>query len=96
MKIATSEVRSIAMSRPGMWQDFLAVGKLAGDQLEISREDFDRLQEKWFPGLALGTVVHEALKPVVKIVDAVLGTDLKNCGGCAERQMKMNAATSSP
>lgn len=91
MKIRLSILRDVAMSRPGMWSDFMAVGRIAGTFLEISRADFDALQVKWFPGLALGTAIHDALKPIVRAVDRMAGTNLANCGGCAERQMRLNA-----
>ena len=38
-----------------------------------------------------GDVVHELLKPVVAVSDAVLKTDLKNCHGCnVTRREKLN------
>lgn len=40
----------------------------------------------------LGDAAALVLKPVAKAVDAVLGTNLRNCQGCAERQEKWNAA----
>ena len=38
----------------------------------------------------LGDVVHAIAQPVAAVIDAVLGTDLKNCGGCDSRRKKLN------
>lgn len=40
----------------------------------------------------LGDVVHYLLKPAVKAIDAIAGTDLENCTGCAQRRAAMNRA----
>jgi hypothetical protein len=41
-----------------------------------------------------GDVAALAFKPIAKAIDAVAGTDLANCQGCAERQAKWNEAVS--
>ena len=38
----------------------------------------------------LGDVVHAVARPVAAVVDAVAGTNLQNCGGCAARRQKLN------
>ena len=38
----------------------------------------------------LGDVVAKVAQPVAKAVDRVAGTDLQNCGGCKDRQKKLN------
>lgn len=38
----------------------------------------------------LGDIVAKVAQPIAKTVDAVAGTDLKNCGGCKKRQEKLN------
>ena len=42
------------------------------------------------PQKGLGDVVHAALSPAVAVIDAVFKTNLKNCGGCAERRQRLN------
>ena len=37
-----------------------------------------------------GDLVHYALQPFVAVVDAVAGTDLKNCGACEKRRETFN------
>ncbi|MDE2096169.1 MAG: hypothetical protein KGL39_02915 [Patescibacteria group bacterium] len=38
----------------------------------------------------LGDVVYLVARPVVKAADAVLRTDLQNCGGCKGRRETLN------
>ena len=40
----------------------------------------------------LGDAVALVAKPIAKGIDAVLGTSLQDCGGCAARQQRLNAA----
>lgn len=95
MKIRLREIRGTSMSHPGMWSDFLTAGKLSGDKqtIEIAREDFDAINDRHFGPHAIGTVIHEVLKPAVKVVDRIAGTDLASCGGCAKRQLLINSLT---
>lgn len=43
-----------------------------------------------------GDVVHEIAQPVAKLIDRFAGTDLQNCGGCAERRKQWNAQSDTP
>lgn len=38
----------------------------------------------------LGDIVAIFAKPIAKIIDAVAGTKIANCGGCGRRQAKLN------
>ena len=38
----------------------------------------------------VGDLVHVVLNPIVKGLDAVLGTALQGCGGCRKRQEDLN------
>lgn len=40
----------------------------------------------------LGDLIHVVAQPIAKAIDAVAGTDLQNCGGCAQRREQMNKA----
>jgi hypothetical protein len=91
MVIALADIRQAAMGLPGMFDDFLSAGRIEGTGLAISREAFDALQARWGLTGGIGSVIHTALAPAVKAIDAALGTDLKNCGGCAGRELKWNA-----
>ncbi len=83
------------MRHPGMLGEFLDAGRLCGINLEIPRAAFDAINAKHFGPNAPGTVLHDALKPVVKAIRAVTGKDLSECGGCAKRQLALNSALSS-
>jgi hypothetical protein len=72
------------MERPGAWDDFMGLGQIHGDCLEISRANFDVVMKRRFQGLALGTLLHQVLEPVA----AIMGW--QDCGSCAEREMRLN------
>lgn len=42
------------------------------------------------PTRGLGDMVAKVAQPIAAIVDAVAGTNLKNCGGCKQRREKLN------
>lgn len=37
-----------------------------------------------------GDAVAMVAQPVAQVIDALLGTELKTCGGCAQRRERMN------
>lgn len=94
MRLRVSEIMKVAMKHPGMWDDFLKAGALDDTKqyLEIERGRFDGINRQYFDG-GLGTLLHEVLAPAAKFADLVLGTDLQNCGGCGERELKLNDIT---
>lgn len=40
--------------------------------------------------VGLGDAVARVAQPIARALDAVLGTKITGCGGCAERQRKLN------
>ncbi|MBI5770848.1 MAG: hypothetical protein HZA93_23930 [Verrucomicrobia bacterium] len=42
--------------------------------------------------LGLGDVVASVAQPIARAIDAVAGTNLKGCGGCAGRKARLNQA----
>lgn len=42
--------------------------------------------------LGLGDAFEMVAQPVAKAADVILGTNLSNCGGCAQRKDRMNQA----
>lgn len=40
----------------------------------------------------LGDLVHIALSPFAKLIDAVAGTNVQGCSGCASRRTQLNKA----
>lgn len=90
LHIKLTDLRKASMGTPGLFQAAMEAGQLRGDHLEISREAFDQLNDKFFHGIKVGSLVHAAFAKPVKLIDAVLGTDLANCGDCAVREIKLN------
>jgi hypothetical protein len=86
-------VRDVCMNHPGMWQDFQKSSKVRGDELELSRTDFDSINQSYFGRNAIGSLLHKLFKPAAIVLDEVLGTNLQECGGCAERELKINDVT---
>jgi hypothetical protein len=92
MTLRLREVRKACMGVPGLWDELLSRGKVLPDSLlEISREEFDSINQRYFGRAALGNLVHEVIKPVAAAADAVLGTGLQDCGVCGERQLRLNS-----
>jgi hypothetical protein len=91
--VRLKDLQAAAKDRPGMLQAFIDAGELQGDKVAIERSRFEELNGHYFKGLQLGTKLHAVLKPVVRAVDAVVGSSLRNCAGCAGRELKLNAAT---
>lgn len=50
-----------------------------------------RSWEEIRPRRGLGDAVAVVAQPIARAVDAVLGTDLENCGGCRRRRAALNA-----
>lgn len=95
MTLNVSETMKVCMTHPGMWDDFLAGGRLdaTGIYLQIGREAFDAINSKYFPNGGLGTWLHDVLLPTTQFVDRLLGTALVDCGGCAGRELTLNELT---
>lgn len=39
----------------------------------------------------LGDAVASVAQPIAKAIDAIAGTDIQNCGGCAKRKAYLNS-----
>lgn len=73
-------------------QDAVGSGCVCGEELRLERRAWLKLQAR-YGAIGLGDKVAQALAPVVRRIDASLGTNLTQCGGCKERQKILNAAT---
>ena len=51
----------------------------------------DGLPQEECDGRGLGDVVHTIAKPIAKVLDSTLKTNLGACGGCAKRRAKLNS-----
>lgn len=74
----------------GYWEDCLSRGVVEEEDLVLTVEAYEALRAKYTPPAGLGDRVARILKPIAGAIDALLGSDLKNCGGCAERQARLN------
>lgn len=90
MRLQLDWIREQAKNRPpGYYEEVTARGAIIGEELEISREDLDALYLK-YRGKGLGDTVASIAQPIAGFIDAVLGTNLKNCGGCKDRRDWLN------
>lgn len=53
-----------------------------------NNEEHARTVKKRVNGL--GDIVYRAAQPIAKAIDATIGTNIQNCGGCKKRRDKLN------
>lgn len=87
----------MASKCPNIWHDMLHAGKLNGTQVEVPDTDAQRIlaacpEPDRITGL--GDVVAMVAQPIARALDAALGTDMENCGGCGKRKAWLNEAVS--
>lgn len=78
---------------PGYADEILASAKEVRGELVIMEDAvYYALVKKYAraPQRGLGDTVASVLKPIARGIDAVAGTKLANCGGCAKRQETLN------
>jgi hypothetical protein len=67
---------------------------IAVDTVSIPAGELEALRLRYKPvpraPLGLGDVVALVAQPIARAIDAVAGTNLKECGGCKQRQAKLN------
>ncbi len=87
------DLRKASMSIPGLFQAIVEAGKFSGDHVELEREAFDKVNQKFFNGVRLGSLTHKAINPIATVLDFALGTNLAGCGDCASREIRLNTLT---
>lgn len=97
MRHSFPDLAKLEAERPGIIRRAMAVGTLNDSHTAIDLpDDFDfggePPKEVPRPMRGLGDLVAKVAKPIARAIDAVAGTDMANCGGCAERQKKLNQA----
>lgn len=85
--VSLAALREAGRKRPAFWAEATAAGKVEGDRLRLDLGAFQALNERHFGSMAPGNIAHRLAEPVA----AVAG--LEGCPGCADRQVRMNAAT---
>jgi hypothetical protein len=73
---------------PGYLIRFRAIAEERDGRLCLTAEQYAKLTGT---GPGAGDAVEMVAKPIAKAIDAVLGTNIQNCGECAERREKLNA-----
>lgn len=58
---------------------------------DIQEQNFTCPHGRPWGFVGLGDRVAAVAHPIARAIDRMLGTDLKNCGSCAERKAKLNA-----
>ncbi len=76
-----------AEKRPGYLERCLSTGKPDGDYVILDDQDWEQISRDY---MGLGDKVHAFLKPIVGVVDKMIGTNLSNCRGCAARRKRLN------
>ena len=86
------ELRKAGEHRPpGYLDKCLAWGERQGDMVFFESEIFDALRREYgSPRVGLGDLVAKVAQPVAVALDSLLGTNLKNCGSCADRRAALN------
>ena len=100
MKILIKSLEQMSKNRPGGYlEDCLSHGIVAGNFLEITSEGYSKLLEKYRPQTpytgsmrGAGDMVYKLANPIAHVIDAVTGTHIQGCGGCAKRRESWNKA----
>jgi hypothetical protein len=96
LSIPIEEIAAFATNRPESYRRaLLAAGAIEDGKLLIDADVCARIHAEHPPTArkqhrGLGDVVAAMAQPIAGALDAVLGTDLQNCGGCKERQELLN------
>lgn len=78
---------------PEFRAEALAVATVTADTVAIPSAALAALRTRFapLPRRGLGDAVALVAEPIARLSDAVLGTKLVGCGGCAQRRAKLNA-----
>lgn len=77
-------VESSLKNSPAARADLYTIGKVSLRGLSIDASAYDAWCRKHFHPFSPGELVHQAAKPIAKLLN------LKPCHGCAERRLKLN------
>jgi len=78
---------------PNIWHDMLNAGKFDGTRVTVPDAEARRIladcpEPDQIKGL--GDMVAAVAQPIAQALDALLGINLANCGGCKDRKEKLN------
>lgn len=90
MPVSLESLRAAAGSRPvGYVHDVLSRGSVRDGFVWLTPADYEFLRLKYSPA-GLGDQVARLAKPIARVLDATLGTNLASCPSCADRQAALN------
>jgi len=96
VKISLQHIDDCRLTRPAGYADALIdAGDVQGDWLLIENNALEAIVAQFTPerlqGVqGLGDLVHKIANPIAKAIDAVAGTNIQGCGGCAKRREQLN------
>ena len=85
----TQDVAALAGSHPEAHRRAFAEGRFSRSRAYVQVPDGLALPLEPLEG-HLGDAIAAVAQPVARLVDAVAGTRLRTCGGCAERKDRAN------
>lgn len=89
LKLTRIKFQATALGRPEMYDDYVSQGKIEGNELVVT-EAVRQAMRKKYRLRGAGDLVAIPAKPIARGIDALIGTNLVNCGGCAKRQADWN------
>lgn len=77
---------------PRRWGPYGQCGKYAANHLPTPAPVVAPAPAAVAQGFGLGDLVATVAQPIAKAIDAVAGTNVAGCGGCAQRRAALNKA----
>lgn len=94
IKFPVSQLPIYAKTRcAGFEQCVMECGEVVDGELRIESEKWQALTQYFMrpaKPFGLGDAVASVAQPIAGILDSVLGTNIKGCGGCAQRRDTLN------
>ena len=77
---------------PNLWHDLLASGAHVNGLIVVPDDAAQRILDDCRRIHGAGDIVAIVAQPIARAIDAIAGTNIANCGGCAKRRQAMNEA----
>ena len=74
------------------WHRMIQAGKLVNGQVVVPDDVAQRILDDCRRIHGAGDIVAIVAQPIARAIDAIAGTNIANCGGCAKRRQAMNEA----
>lgn len=80
----------MASKCPNLWHDLLGAGALVNGLIVVPDDAAQRILDGCRKIRGAGDLVAIIAQPIARAIDAVAGTNIVNCGGCAKRRQQLN------